>query len=194
MMMALLIPARQGISGCSSNAGYYITGDSLSTKCPTSSVSSVSLWNISSSSELVVAYRKPFVPPSASSPLVVRSITYGGEDHPATLKRAITVPISRLPLKDKSAVHKFKLLAGPRWTLEPPANSGIAPLEEDKEHGYFTVSCEDFPMAAQNMKWASDVLDRLLTEANVSCRNSVVSMSPHFCPTEHKRQLRGRSS
>ena len=120
------------------------------------------------------AYRKPFVPPSASSPLVVRSITYGGEDHPATFKRTITVPISRLPLKDKSAVHKFKLLAGPRWTLEPPANSGISPLEEDKEHGYFTISCEDFPMAAQNMKWASDALDRLLTEANVSCCGSVV--------------------
>ncbi|KAI0734622.1 mitochondrial ribosomal subunit protein-domain-containing protein [Fomitopsis betulina] len=114
----------------------------------------------------LVAYRKPFVPPSAAAPLVVRSITYGGEDHPATLKRAITVPISRLPLKDKSAVHKFKVLAGPRWTLEPPANSGISPLEQDQEHGYITISCEDFPMAAQNMKWASDALDRLLTEAN----------------------------
>ncbi|KZT75117.1 hypothetical protein DAEQUDRAFT_807362 [Daedalea quercina L-15889] len=114
----------------------------------------------------LVAYRKPFVPPSPSTPLVVRSITYGGEDHPATLKRTIVAPVARLPLKDKAAIHKFKLLAGPRWTLEPPMNSGISPVEDNAEHGYFTISCEDFPMPAQNLKWASDALDRLLTEAN----------------------------
>ncbi|KAH9937198.1 mitochondrial ribosomal subunit protein-domain-containing protein [Fomitopsis serialis] len=114
----------------------------------------------------LVAYRKPFVPPSSSAPLVVRSIAYGGEEHPASLKRTIVVPVARLPLKDEAAIHKFKLLTGSRWTPEPPVNSGISPLEESPEHGYFSVSCEDFPMPAQNLKWASDALDRLLTEAN----------------------------
>ncbi|KAH9837028.1 mitochondrial ribosomal subunit protein-domain-containing protein, partial [Rhodofomes roseus] len=114
----------------------------------------------------LVAYRKPFVPPSPATPLVVRSIAYGGEDHPAIRKRTVVVPVARLPLKDEAAIHKFKLLAGTRWTPEPPANSGVSPLEETQEHGYFSISCEDFPVGAQNLKWASDALDRLLTEAN----------------------------
>lgn len=39
--------------------------------------------------------------------------------------------------------------------------------EAGKEHGYIKISCEDFPHPAQNLKWASDVIDRLVTEANV---------------------------
>ncbi|TFY64047.1 hypothetical protein EVJ58_g2881 [Rhodofomes roseus] len=93
-------------------------------------------------------------------------VAYGGEDHPAIRKRTVVVPVARLPLKDEAAIHKFKLLAGTRWTPEPPANSGVSPLEETQEHGYFSISCEDFPVGAQNLKWASDALDRLLTEAN----------------------------
>lgn len=114
----------------------------------------------------LVAYRKPFVPPGPSSPLAVRSIYYGGEEHPATEKRTIVAAISNLPLKNDAAIHKFKLLAGPRWTSEPPRDSGLGANEGGGEHGFFKISCEDFPKGAMNLKWASDTLDRLLKEAN----------------------------
>ncbi|KAJ3010808.1 hypothetical protein NUW54_g2368 [Trametes sanguinea] len=114
----------------------------------------------------LVAYRKPFVPPDASQPLVVRSISYGGESHPAMAKRTIVVPVARLPLKNEQAIHKFKLLAGVRWTPDLPTNSGIGPEEGGGEHGYFKISVEDFPKAAMNLKWASDTIDRLLAAAN----------------------------
>ncbi|PCH33870.1 hypothetical protein WOLCODRAFT_60875 [Wolfiporia cocos MD-104 SS10] len=114
----------------------------------------------------LVAYRKPFVSPSPSTPLVVRSISYGGEEHPAMVKRVIVAPVSRLPLKSSAAIHKFKLLAGPRWTPQPPPNAGIDHNEAGGEHGYIKISCEDFPKPAMNLKWASDALDRLIAEAN----------------------------
>ncbi|KAI0375282.1 hypothetical protein BV20DRAFT_260388 [Pilatotrama ljubarskyi] len=114
----------------------------------------------------LVAYRKPFVAPDASLPLVVRSISYGGEAHPAAAKRTIVVPVARLPLKNEAAIHKFKVLAGVRWTPDPPTDSGISAGESGGEHGYFKISCEDFPKPAMNLKWASDTLDRLLAAAN----------------------------
>jgi Mitochondrial ribosomal subunit protein len=112
------------------------------------------------------AFRKPFVPPTSETPLVVRSISYGGEEHPVTVKRALTVAVSQLPLKDKHAIYKFRLLAGVRWTATPPKDSGIK-LGENAEHGYVKISCEDFPEPAMNLKWVSDRLDDLINEANV---------------------------
>ncbi|RDX50453.1 hypothetical protein OH76DRAFT_1348969 [Lentinus brumalis] len=114
----------------------------------------------------LVAYRKPFVPPDASNPLVIRSISYGGEQHPAAAKATIVLPVAKLPLQNAEAIHKFKVLAGVRWTPDPPADSGISPEESGSEHGYFKISCEDFPKAAMNLKWASDTIDRLLAAAN----------------------------
>lgn len=113
------------------------------------------------------AFRKPFVPPTSETPLVVRSVTYGGEEHPVTVKRVLTVAVSQLPLKDKRAIYKFRLLAGVRWTPTPPKDSGIK-LGENAEHGYVKISCEDFPEPAMNLKWVSDRLDDLINEANVS--------------------------
>ena len=114
------------------------------------------------------AYRKPFVPPTAANPLVVRSMSYGGEDHPVSRKRTVVVPVAQLPLKDKDAIHTFKLLAGPRWTPEPPRDAGVGPEETSGEHGYFKISCEDYPKGPMNLKWISDTLHRLIMEANVS--------------------------
>jgi small subunit ribosomal protein S35 len=117
----------------------------------------------------LVAFRKPFVPPTSASPLIVRSITYVGEkDHPVTPKRVVTVPVSQLPLAGPAAQHKFKLLAGARWTPEPPKDAGLGKNESLGEHGYFKISCEDFPKAAMNLKWISDTIDRLIVEANDS--------------------------
>lgn len=124
----------------------------------------------------LAAYRKPFVPPAPSHALVVRSISYGGEEHPALRKRAVVVPVSRLPLKSDAARHKFKLLAGVRWTPDPPKDSGVGVDEKSGQHGFVKISCEDFPLPAQNLKWISDTLDRLIAESNVS-----TSSSPHAC-------------
>lgn len=114
------------------------------------------------------AYRRPFVPPDSSNPLVIRSISYGGESHAAAAKRTIVVPVARLPLTNEQAIHKFKVLAGVRWTPEPPTDSGLTAEEGGAEHGYFKIACEDFPKGPMNLKWASDTLDRLLAAANVS--------------------------
>ena len=82
------------------------------------------------------------------------------------MKRAIVVPVDKLPLKDEIACHKFILLAGPRWSPVPSADSGVSGLE-DWGNGYIKISCEDFPRPSQNLKWASDTLDKLIEEANV---------------------------
>ncbi|KAF7306847.1 MRP-S28 domain-containing protein [Mycena indigotica] len=116
----------------------------------------------------LVAYRKPFDPPAdRDAPLVVRSIDYGGEEHPATAKRVIVTAVDSLPLKNADAIHRIKLLAGPRWTPHPPADGGMNGLDEWK-NGYIKISCEDFPEPAMNLKWASDAMDRLVTQANNS--------------------------
>ncbi|KAF8230647.1 hypothetical protein L208DRAFT_1280777 [Tricholoma matsutake] len=115
----------------------------------------------------LVAYRKPFIPPTSTTPLIVRSLDYAGEDHPVTAKRVIVISVDQLPLRDAKAVHKIKLLAGPRWTPNPPADAGVSGLEV-WQNGFIKISCEDFPKPAMNLKWASDTLDRLIVEANNS--------------------------
>ena len=117
-----------------------------------------------------IAYRRDFVPPADDAPMIVRSMHYQGEPHPASIKRSLVVPVDKLPLKNEAAVHKFKLIAGPRWTPNPPSDSGVSGLA-DWGNGYFKISCEDFPKASQNLKWSSDTLDKLIEEANVR----------HFC-------------
>ncbi|KAF7310834.1 MRP-S28 domain-containing protein [Mycena chlorophos] len=112
----------------------------------------------------LVAYRRPFVPPPDAS-LVVRSINYGGEEHPATAKRVVVAAVDSLPLKDADAIHRIKILSGPRWTPQPPADAGVSQLDEWK-NGYIKISCEDFPEPAMNLKWASDTMDRLIEHAN----------------------------
>jgi small subunit ribosomal protein S35 len=119
-----------------------------------------------------LAFRKPFVPPTPDTPVIVRSISYGGEEHPATVKRVIVAPVAHLPLKDDTARHSLKLIAGSRWTPVPPRDSGVGRDEPGEQHGYIKISCEDFPRPAMNLKWASDALDRLVEEANVCLRLS----------------------
>jgi len=116
----------------------------------------------------LVAYRKPFIPPTPSTPSIMRSVDYAGEEHPATMKRAIVVPVAHLSLRGEDAIHNIKLLAGPRWTPDPPADSGVGRNEAGGEHGYIKIACEDFPQPAMNLKWASDTLDRLISEADKS--------------------------
>jgi len=83
-----------------------------------------------------------------------------------TIKRVIVAALDELPLKNESAFHKFKLLAGPRWTPVPPADAGVGDLA-DWGNGFIKISCEDFPKPSMNLKWASDTLNKLIAEANV---------------------------
>ena len=117
-----------------------------------------------------LAFRKPFVPPTPETSVVVRSISYGGEEHPVAVKRVIVAPVAHLPLKDDAARHSFKLIAGSRWTPIPPRDSGIGSDEPGGGHGYVKIACEDFQRSAMNLKWASDALDRLIQGANVCPR------------------------
>jgi small subunit ribosomal protein S35 len=114
----------------------------------------------------LVAFRKDFVPPDSSKPVIVRSVHYAGEEHPVTAKRVIVVPVGDLPLRNEAAVHKIKVLAGTRWTPQPPTDAGASGIRGWGE-GFIKISCERFPEPAMNLKWASDVLDRLVVEANV---------------------------
>lgn len=90
------------------------------------------------------------------------------------MKRALTVAVSQLPLKDKRAIYKFRLLAGVRWTPTPPKDSGIK-FGESAGHGYVKISCEDFLEPAMNLKWVSDRVDDLINEANVRFIFSLIS-------------------
>lgn len=114
----------------------------------------------------LVAFRKPFVPPTAATPLVIRSVDFSGEQHPLTAKRSVVVPVAHLPLRNEVAFQRTKLLAGVRWTPEPPRDSGILVDEDAAKHGFIKISCEDFPRANMNLKWISDTLDKLVLEAN----------------------------
>lgn len=135
-------------------------------KCRNSSVS-YRPWTSSRRTEYPVAFRKPFVPPTTDTPLVIRSVDYAGESHPLTAKRTVVVPVAQLPLAGDLARHKVKLLAGARWTPEPPKNAGVPLDSEEGNHGYIKIACEDFPRPAMNLKWISDTLDKLVAEANV---------------------------
>jgi small subunit ribosomal protein S35 len=120
-------------------------------------------------------------------------VSYGGEEHPVTVKRVLTVAVSQLPLKDKRAIYKFRLLAGVRWTPTPPKDSGIK-LGENAEHGYVKISCEDFPEPAMNLKWVSDRLDDLIKEANVCHVLLICSRSPYESGfAERQRSLQRHS-
>ena len=125
------------------------------------------------------AYRKPFIPPTSATPLIVRSLDYQGEPHLATIKRVVVVAVDHLPLRTPQAIHKFKLLAGPRWTPNPPTDAGVA-KGEPWGNGYIKISCEDLPRPEMNLKWASDTLDKLVAEANVNI-SFIMSLKSDGC-------------
>ncbi|KAG1749903.1 mitochondrial ribosomal subunit protein-domain-containing protein [Suillus paluster] len=106
----------------------------------------------------LVAFRKPFVPPTSDTPLVIRSVNFAGEQHPLTAKRSVVVPVAHLPLRNEVAFQRAKLLAGVRFRYSADENAA--------KHGFIKISCEDFPRANMNLKWISDTIDKLVLEAN----------------------------
>jgi small subunit ribosomal protein S35 len=114
------------------------------------------------------AFRQEYRPPTEKEPLLIRTLSYGNESHPVDRKRTIVAPVAKLPLSTQAAVHKFILLAGARWTALPPKDSGFGSATHEVHQGFIKISCERFEKPGMNLKWASDVLDKLVLEANVS--------------------------
>ncbi|CAG8780692.1 11879_t:CDS:2, partial [Dentiscutata erythropus] len=94
-------------------------------------------------------FAEPFKPPSPDKILCFKTMYYIGEEHPLQNKVIMTVKEKDLPLLTKEQLHKFKVLCGPRFDGK----------------GEFKFSCEKFPHQAQNKKYLSDLMDRLLEEA-----------------------------
>lgn len=106
--------------------------------------------------------------PPTDHGLIIRTVSYGHEKHPVTRKRVIVAPVGLLPLDGDEARYKLKVLAGPRWTVRPPKDGGVAPVEDQTwgAHGYIKISIEDFPEPVQNLKFATDTLLNLCKAAN----------------------------
>ncbi|KAJ1302536.1 hypothetical protein OPQ81_002853 [Rhizoctonia solani] len=145
-------------------------------------------------------FKKPFQPPSSNSPLSIRTFTYGGEPHAAEHKAILVAPVSQIGLNNPQAVHKFKLLAGVRWSDAPPRDAGFSVGEVGNpsfaEHGYIKISSEHFPEVRMNAKWCSDMLDELIHQANEPSKDSFADLpldTRHLVSQRLKRRKGGHS-
>ncbi|KAI5818173.1 mitochondrial ribosomal subunit protein-domain-containing protein [Pyronema omphalodes] len=92
---------------------------------------------------------KPFVPPTAATPLRFRYTTYLGEEHPAESKVVVEFSVADLGLNEVQA-SKLVKLAGVRY---------------NPEKNTIKMSCEKFDEQAQNKRYLSDVVDKLIKTA-----------------------------
>lgn len=54
------------------------------------------------------------------------------------------------------------------YANEPNEQTNSGTKDDNGKHGYIKISSEDFPSPDMNLKWAMDVLNKLVKEANVS--------------------------
>jgi len=92
---------------------------------------------------------KSFVPPTETQPLRFRYTTYMGEEHPAESKVVVEFAPQDLPLAPPEQ-RKLIKLAGVRYN-------------PDKQ--IVRISCEMFDYQVQNKRYLSDLVDRLIAEA-----------------------------
>ncbi|ORY31276.1 mitochondrial ribosomal subunit protein-domain-containing protein [Naematelia encephala] len=124
--------------------------------------------------QLLQEQRRPFQPPTA--PIRITStVDLTFPDVPIANKRVLLAPVAALPLSSPDAIHRFKLLAGPRWSpgrpgekeMEYEGNKGYnAGDEKLGREGWIKISEATYPSARMNRKSASDILDRLIATAN----------------------------
>ncbi|KKA30647.1 hypothetical protein TD95_004207 [Thielaviopsis punctulata] len=98
---------------------------------------------------LLAKFAKEFTPPSAKEVLRFRYTTYLGEEHPAQSKVVVefsTADLGLTPVQQR----KMAKLAGPRY---------------NPQTHLIKISCESFPHQAQNKRFLSDQVDRLIAEA-----------------------------
>lgn len=94
---------------------------------------------------------KPFEPPTAQQPLRFRYTTYMGEFHPAEKKVVVEFSPQDLGLTPVQTA-KLKKVAGARYN---PSKDVIK------------MSCESFGQPAQNKRYLSDLVDKLIATAKV---------------------------
>lgn len=93
---------------------------------------------------------KPFEPPTKDQVLRYRYTSYMGEKHPAEKKVVVMAKVEDLVGKGKE-YEKFLKIAGPRVNGK----------------GELRMSCEMFDTQAQNKRYLSDLVDKLIAEAKV---------------------------
>ncbi|ATZ49414.1 Bcrsm24 [Botrytis cinerea B05.10] len=117
---------------------------------------------------------KPFVPPSAETPLRFRYTSYMGEQHPAEKKVVMEFCPADMPGLTEVQTDKLRKLVGPR--LNP-------------ETDIVKMSCEMYPSQAQNKRYLGDMVDSLLAEAKtgdtfedipLDTRHHVFKVKPRF--------------
>jgi len=123
---------------------------------------------------LLTAQAQPFRPPP--SPIRLTTvIDLGSPLAPISRKCVLLAPVSGLSLDSPDAVHRFKLLAGPRWTPGRPGrketefegNDGYnAGKSNIGREGWVKISEDRFSEPKMNRKSASDMLERLVAAAN----------------------------
>lgn len=139
---------------------------------------------------------EPFQPVPASNILTFQFTHYQGEPHPGARKVVLHAAIRDLfdadVLKTPEAKHKFLLLAGARWTPARPdvvrelnvaqqaGSAAMAQAYLELPLGTLKIGCSQFPHETQNMKWCSDVLDRMLVEAHVRMLLLTTQAEPSF--------------
>ncbi|GFZ47987.1 hypothetical protein JCM24511_05734 [Saitozyma sp. JCM 24511] len=142
--------------------------------------------------EVLAAQRKPFNPPTG--PLRITStIDLSDPTSPHHVKRVLVAPVTALPLEGSSAVHRLKLLAGPRWTPGRPGQSEAEPEQGEGKDGWVKIAEERFPDARMNRKSVSDMLQRLVQAANdeASPLPATVPLDPrHLLARQRKKRQR----
>ena len=94
-------------------------------------------------------FAKPFEPPTADTPLRFRFTSYLGETHPAEPKVVVEFCTADLPMEPAQRLKLVKLL-GARY---------------DPQRDLARMSCEKFPIAAQNKRYLLDQVNTLVREA-----------------------------
>jgi small subunit ribosomal protein S35 len=98
---------------------------------------------------LLAQFAREFEPPAAEKPLRFRYSTYMGDFHQSESKVVLEFSPDDMPLDDAQKT-KLRKLAGPRWNPE-----------KDLIH----MSCESYENQAQNKKYLSDLVDKMVETA-----------------------------
>lgn len=131
---------------------------------------------VEANDKILRAQSKPFTPPT--SPIRISSIIDLSDPFsPVHAKRVLLTPVAGLPFSTPEAMHRFKLLAGPRWS---PGRPGAKEMDIEGNEGYnggdqaigregwVKISEERFRNPRMNRKSASDILEKLVEAADVS--------------------------
>lgn len=120
---------------------------------------------------LCSAQAKPFQKPKGAIRLS-STIDLSDPTSPYHTKAVLLAPVSKLPLQNATAIHRLKLLAGPRWSPGQPGKNenDFEDTKDDGEgkEGWVKISEETWKEGRMNRKSASDILERLVNAANVS--------------------------